>query len=155
MSEFSEYPDEETLVAIRDCDIFKTGIMPLVNLVIDNWWSADQLVKMRGKNVIYLELHTGGWSGNEELIDALQMTKGFWGFCWLKSTRGGHYYFKIDKKLWEEGMKKIKEMEARKKKCENCVHYIEASESWDNPSCDVGMIPDCPDNGYTHFKKRL
>lgn len=36
---------------------------------------------------------TGGWSGNEQLIDALQRNRVFWAFCWESSTRGGHYVF--------------------------------------------------------------
>ncbi len=40
-----------------------------------------------------LELHTGGWSGNEEVAEALQESP-FWIRHWWKTERGGHYYFK-------------------------------------------------------------
>jgi hypothetical protein len=39
-----------------------------------------------------LELHTGGWSGNESIINIVQASF-FWFMFWQKSERGGHYYF--------------------------------------------------------------
>ena len=39
-------------------------------------------------------LITGGWSGNEELISALQENENFfWAMCWEESRRGGYYKF--------------------------------------------------------------
>ncbi len=58
------------------------------------WWAADWGFKVTGKNVVRLELHTGGWSGNEEIIDTLHKTF-FWSMYWRSSRTGGHYYFKI------------------------------------------------------------
>lgn len=46
--------------------------------------------------ILILELHTGGWSGNEEIINALQNNKLFWSMWWQKTERGGHYTFEID-----------------------------------------------------------
>jgi hypothetical protein len=43
-----------------------------------------------------LELHTGGFSINEDYIDILSETI-FWNLFWDKSERGGHYYFTIYK----------------------------------------------------------
>lgn len=51
-------------------------------------------IKMASKR-FKLELHTGGWSENEEIIEELQKNL-FWLFCWQKSERGGHYYFEGD-----------------------------------------------------------
>lgn len=50
---------------------------------------------------IMLEMHSAGWSGNEEIISVLQRTF-FWFLYWEKSTRGGHHYFKICTRIWEE-----------------------------------------------------
>lgn len=41
---------------------------------------------------IYI-LATGGWSGNESLIGALQENFLFWTFHWESSTRGGRHTF--------------------------------------------------------------
>jgi len=45
-----------------------------------------------------LVLHTGGWSGNEQIVEALQYHPIFWKRCWLMSKRGGHYWFTIEKR---------------------------------------------------------
>jgi hypothetical protein len=42
----------------------------------------------------YLRLATGGWSGNEDLIDALSENSIVWSLTWCLSGRGGLYIFK-------------------------------------------------------------
>ena len=42
-----------------------------------------------------LELHTGGWSENEEIISSLMMNKLFWLKYFSTEVRGGHYWFLI------------------------------------------------------------
>ncbi len=46
--------------------------------------------------ILILELHTGGWSANEEIINTLQDNKLFWLMWWWKTERGGYYTFEID-----------------------------------------------------------
>lgn len=41
-----------------------------------------------------LELSTGGWSENENIIFALGATM-FWQFFWQESRRGGYYRLKV------------------------------------------------------------
>lgn len=38
-------------------------------------------------------VHTGGWSGHEEMIRALEKNFMWWSMYWYSTTRGGHYVF--------------------------------------------------------------
>jgi len=38
-------------------------------------------------------ISSGGWSGNEDIIGALQENYIFWVICWFSSQRGGHHVF--------------------------------------------------------------
>jgi hypothetical protein len=57
------------------------------------WINMGSLKFTKRGNKWWLQLHTGGWSENEELIDNLSKSF-FWNMYWQKSERGGHYYFK-------------------------------------------------------------
>lgn len=70
----------------------------LLDFVEGIWWMPDWgFQKEEMPEGWSLELHTGGWSGNEQIIQALQRNFMFWAMCWLKSERGGHYYFKVSR----------------------------------------------------------
>jgi len=88
------YPDAKSLKEIEKWDILKQGVQGLLDLVQENTW-PDEPLSITGKRVLRFEYHTGGWSGNEDVIDALHRNILFWPLFWQKSTRGGHYYFKI------------------------------------------------------------
>lgn len=83
------YPTEETLEFIKN---YQGAPGSLVDYILEAWhfpeyskWAPP-----------LLELHTGGWSGNEEVIQALMESKSFfWTLYWQKSERGGHYYFEV------------------------------------------------------------
>jgi len=87
----SDYPSEESLKLIKEWDIVKQGIKPLVALVMDIWHWEDYRTLKGNK----LQLHTGGWSGNEDIIIALKNNWMWWSVCWEKSTKGGHYWFNV------------------------------------------------------------
>lgn len=69
------------------------------------WWSADWGWRMSrrrirsspnsGRLVRRYFISTGGWSGNEDIITALQGNLMFWVLCWYSSRRGGHYEFRV------------------------------------------------------------
>jgi len=69
-------------------------IKNLIDYIRRLWWYSETGFVLKGKQVLRLELHTYGWSGNEDIIRALRKND-FWLLFWEKSTRGGHYWFKI------------------------------------------------------------
>lgn len=90
---------------IKGYDITKEKtFMPLVEKVIASWWNSDILTELSGVRTKKLELHTGGYSDNEELIIALRQNTLFWSLCFRKEEAGGHYYFTI-KELKQERTK--------------------------------------------------
>lgn len=95
MLDENNYPDEASLKEIKEWDFPKQGVEGLLNLIEENTNWADRQIERSGKRVIRYVYHTGGWSGNEDVIDALRHNVMFWSMFWEKSIRGGHYYFKI------------------------------------------------------------
>jgi hypothetical protein len=85
------YPREETLERIaawpaRDYN-------GLLDYVADLWCYPDYVVKSpEARTYVFA---TGGWSGNESLISALEQNLVFWGTCWMSSRRGGRYEFVV------------------------------------------------------------
>ena len=69
----------------------KLDIGSLVELLKEIWYMPDWGIHRSGRR---FELHTGGWSGNEEIIGVLEESL-FWLMCWERSERGGHYYFEL------------------------------------------------------------
>ena len=100
MSPVDGYPTEKELEQI---DTWQGTARELVEYLRTIWWAPDWGFHVKGKRILQLELHTGGWSGNEDIIAGLQETF-LWMFSWQMSRRGGHHYFRIpfpdDKKLW-------------------------------------------------------
>jgi len=92
----NEYPTEEELNIIEKWDLAKKSVRGLLDDVKSIWWCSDMGFQLTGKRVLRLELHTLGWSGNEDIIGALRKNYIFWGMYWKKSIRGGHFYFRIE-----------------------------------------------------------
>jgi len=86
------YPDDNELKTIEEWDVLKSNVSGLLDFIVDRWrWADRQIIRDENK----VELHTGGWSGNEEILGALRANLMFWTLCWMKSERGGHYWFEI------------------------------------------------------------
>ncbi len=91
------YPTKQELRKVKEWDIDDfTGWFKYIESI---WHWDDRARVYRGRNcfgrrVNKAYLSTGGWSGNESIIDAMQNNKNYlWMFtCW-KSRRGGHYWF--------------------------------------------------------------
>ena len=86
------YPTESTLDAIRSWDVTTDGIQSLIEFCIQAWYGPDMTYKNASDEY---EFHTGGWSGNESIIEAMQENRLFWALSWYSSKRGGHYLFKL------------------------------------------------------------
>ncbi len=88
-----DYPTKEELKKIKEWNIKDPfGLIEF----LEKMWHWDDYIKVKGKRVKYVELHTGGWSGNEDIIGVLLDTM-FWVLYWERAVRGGHYYFKVYK----------------------------------------------------------
>ena len=83
------YPTELTLKRIREWPCEHTA--ELLEYVRSLWTYKDYATK-QGKRYRFA---TGGWSGNEDLIAALQENYLFWALCWQLSARGGLHIFKV------------------------------------------------------------
>jgi len=94
------YPTEQWLQYIREFEPDENfGIIPFVYLLSEGWWMPEWgyrfTMQYRGKRK--LELHTGGWSGNEDVINAIlsNINLTHIHMKYMKWIRGGHYYFEI------------------------------------------------------------
>lgn len=107
------YPTQEALDYIKNWgygfvdDKFLLGkyhkfdrIDELIEYLTCIWWYPDDGICYEDG---LLEIHTLGWSGNEDIIHVLKNTT-LWAFKFKASLAGGHYYFRVDgksEKTWE------------------------------------------------------
>ena len=71
----------------------------LIDYLKEIWACKDGVIYEDG----LLEIHTLGWSGNEEIISILETTT-LWTFKKVAHQTGGHYYFRVDdnsKQTWQ------------------------------------------------------
>ena len=85
------YPDdlESARIQAWPAEDFR-GLMKFVHSL----WTYREWGWAQGLEDRY-QLSTGGWSGNESIIGALQLNTMFWLQCWVSSRRGGHYEFEV------------------------------------------------------------
>ena len=73
-----------------------------VNIIEKYWNQHYGTFDIEGKDgFATLELTTGGWSENEEIIDILCNTM-FWFLWWQESKRGGYYKFIYSERMGVE-----------------------------------------------------
>jgi hypothetical protein len=104
MSEWQDedgYPTADALRRISAWPCEDTN--GLFTFIHSLWWSPDWGWKqtVREDGTIKYDFSTGGWSGNEALIEALQENGLVWHLCWESSRRGGHYEF--SSRAWDTG----------------------------------------------------
>lgn len=91
------YPTRQALDWIEAYDPRALPLIDFAILLRQCWWMPDwgYCLRRKRKGKRTLELHTGGWSGNEEVIRSLRANRLFFSFTWQKSYAGGHHYFSI------------------------------------------------------------
>jgi len=90
------YPDERDLERIKSYSLMEGSIEELLQLIVDNSnYSGAGPCQSTVRRGQYFEYHTFGWSGNEDVIDAVRSNFMFWALAWVCSYRGGHYYFDL------------------------------------------------------------
>ena len=82
------YPTEETLAAIR---AWAPSDFGLLRAICEIWYYPNFIVEEQDGS---WAISTGGWSGNEDLIAAMQENEMWWTLHWQEIRRGGHYKFK-------------------------------------------------------------
>lgn len=96
------YPTNSQLNKVKKWKInSKEDLIQILDYVEKLHYYSKWGFHVSGKNIIKIEFHTGGWSGNESLIEALQDNFIFWTAGWEKSTKGGHYWFRFDVRNWK------------------------------------------------------
>lgn len=99
--DFEGYPTKEWLEYIRN---YKPNEdLPIISFIemilIDGWWMPDWgfIFHRAYKGKRKLELHTGGWSGNEETMRAIlsNMWLTHFQMRYIMWRTGGHYYFEV------------------------------------------------------------
>lgn len=100
------YPTADYINLIKDFDCEKMSIHEMVDIIWGNWyfgsWGAIKRKKINGKRK--LELHTGGWGGNEEIVGAITSNFHLTHFelKYVMWKTGGHYYFEFKENKEEE-----------------------------------------------------
>jgi hypothetical protein len=89
------YPTEWLLNRIRSWHYSEGGFERLLRYIPSVWrYGADYFKVPTHPSESYI-VSTGGWSGNEDIIEALQQNIMFWNVCWQNSSAGGHYVFRV------------------------------------------------------------
>lgn len=92
-----DYPTEDELKTIREWPIEDPeGWFRFIHSI---WWARDwgwreapARDELLNRSVQRYSISTGGWSGNEDIIDAMGQNL-LWAMTWMSSRRGGHYVF--------------------------------------------------------------
>lgn len=88
------YPDEQELKKIKE---WEGPFLDLMEYIRPRWAyaQAGYWRAYHKDGGVTFRCSTAGWSGNEDIVGALQENYVFWGICWRGSRRGGHYEFSV------------------------------------------------------------
>ena len=98
------YPTEAALAAIHT---FTGSAKELVEVLYQGM-RAYGVVTIEPKDddrreIVEVYIATGGWSGNESIVSALQRSF-FWFAYWEQTRRGGAFWFHVPVDRWENPM---------------------------------------------------
>lgn len=99
--DYEGYPTDEWLQYLRTYKPDES--LPLLTFVkevlVNGWYMSDWgfILHRKYKGKRKLELHTGGWSGNEEIITAIKSNMWLTHFQmrYFMWRTGGHYFFEL------------------------------------------------------------
>ena len=89
MTDMDGYPTVAELQVIEQWD--PSDMDGLLSYIKENAWIYPDYISKKQDG---WHVHTGGWSGHEEVIEAMEKNYVWWAFYWYSSKRGGHYIFK-------------------------------------------------------------
>jgi len=93
-----DYPTDGDLAIVQHWDF--TDPLGWFNCIHDMWWMPEwgwreiEAVDDIGVPVMDYWISTGGWSGNESIIEAMRENSMLWAMTWESNRRGGHYVFR-------------------------------------------------------------
>jgi len=91
------YPTEEFLQWIREYDTVENYALTFLEIILDEWYHGDYGWKIqrkyKGERKVFVS--TLGWSGNEDMMDALHDNTFFWMLHYFSHQTGGHYVFRF------------------------------------------------------------
>ena len=85
-----EYPTEEVLEKIRRWSA--SDPIGLFNFIEEQWSNYGKINRLESG---VIQLVTGGWSGNEDIVSALNDNQTVWSMFWKVSWRGGLHEFHV------------------------------------------------------------
>lgn len=98
------YPSDAALERIKAWD-FNTPLEWFAYIKqAGNWWPDPEPWGWSEEDVFAddfdgkrrrFHISTGGWSGNEDILSAMEENFMLWGLTWQSSRRGGHYVFEV------------------------------------------------------------
>lgn len=89
-TESDGYPTEETLYIIKHWP--QNDFLGMLDFIGDYFNRFGRIWRTQPARI---ELATGGWSGNEEIIVAVKANLIIWAIRWVSSNRGGHHTFEL------------------------------------------------------------
>jgi len=92
-----EYPTQAELRKIKNWKFKKREDYAELMEYVQRLWHWPEYARLTGRRIKTLRLVTGGWSGNESIVAALDSNLLFSMLCWQMSKRGGLHIYKLPK----------------------------------------------------------